>query len=45
MDCRLHNAQDAGDHQIFIGEVLDLGLDPDGKPLVFHGGTYKPIGG
>ena len=45
MDCRLHNAHDAGDHQIFIGEVLDLGLDPDGKPLVFHGGTYKPIGG
>lgn len=41
LDCRLHGDHDAGDHQIFIGEVLELGLADEGKPLVFHGGQYK----
>lgn len=44
LDCRLHAEHDAGDHRIFIGEVLELGLDPDGQPLVFHGGQYRVIG-
>jgi flavin reductase (DIM6/NTAB) family NADH-FMN oxidoreductase RutF len=43
MDCRLHAAHEAGDHQIFIGEVLDLGFSSDGAPLVFHGGKYKLV--
>lgn len=45
LDCRVHAKHDAGDHQIFIGEVLELGFDPDGKPLLFHGGQYRPVGG
>jgi flavin reductase (DIM6/NTAB) family NADH-FMN oxidoreductase RutF len=45
LDCRLHAAHDAGDHQIFIGEVLELGFEPEGNPLLFHGGQYKLIGG
>jgi flavin reductase len=45
LDCRLHAAHDAGDHQILIGEVLELGFDADGKPLLFHGGQYKLIDG
>jgi flavin reductase (DIM6/NTAB) family NADH-FMN oxidoreductase RutF len=44
LDCRLHSTHDAGDHQIFIGEVLELGFDPEGSPLVFHGGSYKLVG-
>jgi flavin reductase (DIM6/NTAB) family NADH-FMN oxidoreductase RutF len=44
MDCRLHAEHDAGDHQIFIGEVLELGFEPDGRPLVFHGGRYRLVG-
>jgi flavin reductase (DIM6/NTAB) family NADH-FMN oxidoreductase RutF len=40
MDCRLHADHEAGDHRIFIGEVLELGFNPDGTPLVFHGGQY-----
>jgi flavin reductase (DIM6/NTAB) family NADH-FMN oxidoreductase RutF len=44
LDCRLHTEHDAGDHQIFIGEVLELGYEADGLPLVFHGGRYKPVG-
>jgi flavin reductase len=45
LDCRLHTKHDAGDHEIFIGEVLELGFDPAGEPLLFHAGQYKPIGG
>lgn len=44
MDCRLHAEYAAGDHLIYIGEVLELGFDPEEQPLVFHGGRYRPIG-
>jgi flavin reductase (DIM6/NTAB) family NADH-FMN oxidoreductase RutF len=43
MDCRLHVGHEAGDHQIFIGEVLELGVDPEGEPLVFHSGQYRIV--
>jgi flavin reductase len=43
LDCRLHATHDAGDHQIFIGEVLELGFEGDGQPLVFHGGQYRLV--
>jgi len=41
LDCRLHADHEAGDHRIFIGEVLELELDPQHLPLVFHGGKYR----
>ena len=41
MDCRLHATHEAGDHLIFIGEVLEIGTREDGTPLVFHGGGYR----
>jgi flavin reductase (DIM6/NTAB) family NADH-FMN oxidoreductase RutF len=44
LDCRLHATHDAGDHLIFIGEVLELGFKPESEPLVFHGGRYKLVG-
>jgi flavin reductase len=40
MDCRLHAAHQAGDHMIFIGEVVALNVDSEAKPLIFHGGGY-----
>jgi flavin reductase (DIM6/NTAB) family NADH-FMN oxidoreductase RutF len=43
LDCRLHADHEAGDHRIFIGEVLELGFDPEAKPLLFHGGQYRLI--
>jgi flavin reductase (DIM6/NTAB) family NADH-FMN oxidoreductase RutF len=43
LDCRLHAEYDAGDHQIFIGEVLELGFESDGRPLLFHGGRYRLV--
>lgn len=44
LDCRLHAAHEAGDHQIFIGEVLEIGCDTDRLPLVFQGGRYRLVG-
>jgi flavin reductase (DIM6/NTAB) family NADH-FMN oxidoreductase RutF len=41
LDCRLHETHEAGDHLIFIGEVLALGVDAEAKPLLFHGGGYR----
>jgi flavin reductase (DIM6/NTAB) family NADH-FMN oxidoreductase RutF len=45
LDCRLHARHNAGDHEIFIGEVLELGFTPDEQPLVFHGGGYRVVAG
>ena len=44
LDCRVVAQHVAGDHEIFIGEVLALGVDSDAKPLLFHGGSYAAVG-
>jgi len=44
LDCRLAASHLAGDHVIFIGEVMALGVDLDSKPLVFHQGQYRYFG-
>jgi len=41
LDCRLHVTLQAGDHDIFIGEVLALGVSDDAQPLLFAGGGYR----
>jgi flavin reductase len=41
LDCRLAATHDAGDHLIFVGEVLAIGSDPAVRPLLFHGGKYR----
>lgn len=41
LDCWLHHSYSAGDHVIFIGEVRALGIDPEARPLLFHGGRYR----
>jgi 3-hydroxy-9,10-secoandrosta-1,3,5(10)-triene-9,17-dione monooxygenase reductase component len=43
LDCSLHAVHTAGDHKIFIGEVLSLGVNSDVRPLIFHGGAYAVI--
>lgn len=35
LDCRVVGSYDAGDHTIFIGEVIDAGTSPDAKPLLY----------
>jgi flavin reductase (DIM6/NTAB) family NADH-FMN oxidoreductase RutF len=43
LDCRLAETHEAGDHIIFIGEVVALGVDPEVEPLLFHGSRYRAV--
>jgi flavin reductase (DIM6/NTAB) family NADH-FMN oxidoreductase RutF len=43
LECRLHSAQEAGDHTIFIAEVEDVVVH-DGEPLLFFKGKYRKGG-
>ena len=43
LECRLHSAQDAGDHTIFIAEVEDV-VVRQGDPLLYFRGGYRKIG-
>jgi flavin reductase len=43
LECRLHSAQDAGDHTIFIAEVEEVVVH-EGKPLLFFESKYRKIG-
>ena len=42
LECRLHSAQEAGDHTIFIAEVEDV-VVREGDPLLFFRGGYREI--
>lgn len=44
LDCRVAAVHQAGDHTIFIGEVMALGVAPDSRPLLFHRGQYRYLG-
>ncbi len=43
LDCRVTARHEAGDHLIFIGEVVAIGVDSDVRPLVFHGGQFREL--
>jgi flavin reductase len=43
IDCRLDAAHEAGDHVVFIGEVLAISHDAAVEPLVYHGGRYRVV--
>ena len=38
--CELRETHPGGDHTIAIGAVIDMGYDPDGKPLLWYRGRY-----
>jgi flavin reductase (DIM6/NTAB) family NADH-FMN oxidoreductase RutF len=42
LECRLHSAQPAGDHTIFIAQVEDV-VVRDGEPLLYFRSTYRDI--
>lgn len=44
LECRLHSAQVAGDHTIFIAEVEDVVMR-EGNPLLYFQGKYRAVGG
>ena len=43
LECRLHSAQDAGDHTIFLAAVEDV-VVRKGDPLLYFRGKYRQIG-
>ena len=43
LECRRSARHDAGDHAIFIGEVVGGTLDPAGRPLVYYAGAYGRV--
>jgi flavin reductase (DIM6/NTAB) family NADH-FMN oxidoreductase RutF len=42
LECRLHSAQDAGDHTIFIAQVEEV-VVRGGNPLLYHRGEYRTM--
>jgi 3-hydroxy-9,10-secoandrosta-1,3,5(10)-triene-9,17-dione monooxygenase reductase component len=42
VDCSVHAVHRAGDHDVVLGRVLDLGhgVDGPGEPLTYHRGRY-----
>jgi flavin reductase (DIM6/NTAB) family NADH-FMN oxidoreductase RutF len=40
IDGELWAEYDGGDHTIVVARVLDLGADPDRRPLLYHRGSY-----
>ncbi len=42
-ECETRHTYHGGDHVIFVGEVLRLRHDPEGQPLLFHGGKYGGV--
>ncbi len=43
LDCRVHEAVDAGDHWVYIGAVEAAEIAADKQPLVYHRGAYKGL--
>lgn len=43
-ECRLWSTYDGGDHLIVVGEVEDMYRAPQGNPLLFFQGEFRPIG-
>jgi flavin reductase (DIM6/NTAB) family NADH-FMN oxidoreductase RutF len=40
IDCTLHAVHEAGDHFIVVGEVQELAVERDARPLIFCQGGY-----
>lgn len=43
LECRTERRIESGDHEIFIGHVLQLD-QTDGSPLIFHRGQFADLG-
>lgn len=43
LDCRVTQAIDAGDHVVYLGEVLDASAGEGGAPLLYYRGTYQGL--
>lgn len=44
LDCRLYQSHEAGDHVIFVGQVVEARRDQGSRPLLYHSGRYHALG-
>ena len=44
LECAVRASHPAGDHTIYVGEILSLSVRP-GRPLVYHRGAYRHLAG
>ena len=44
-ECRTRALYDGGDHVIFLGEVLRLRCEIEGRPLLYYRGRYRGLDG
>ncbi|MBS1880489.1 MAG: flavin reductase family protein [Actinobacteria bacterium] len=40
IDCKVSSQQVAGDHWLVLGEVIELDLEAEHEPLIFHRGAF-----
>jgi flavin reductase (DIM6/NTAB) family NADH-FMN oxidoreductase RutF len=43
LECAAYTQFEAGDHVIFVGEVVAIRARPDARPLIFHSGRYEAL--
>ena len=43
LDCRVVSTQVAGDHTLYVGEVVAAGVNGSAKPLLYWGADYRQI--
>lgn len=43
LDCGVHARVPAGDHLLVLGEVEDVELRREGRPLLYHGRSYRRL--
>lgn len=43
LECTVQHQYPGGDHDIFVGEVIGLSLNPAKKPLIYFNRGYVPI--
>jgi len=44
LDCALYQSHEAGDHIIFVGQVLAARWEDEARPLLFFGSRYHRLG-
>jgi flavin reductase (DIM6/NTAB) family NADH-FMN oxidoreductase RutF len=42
-DCRLVGRHPAGDHTIFVGEIVSAGYEENADPLLYYGSRYRRL--
>ena len=43
LDCRVVSTQVAGDHTLYIGEVVAAGVNSPAKPLIYWNAAYRQV--